>query len=227
MSNLATVCAASGQQTLVVDADLRHPSQHELFKLDNQIGLSDYLTGQVAFDRIIQPGQMPNLFVITTGSSPGSAVAYLSSNRLENLVETGKEWFDVVILDCPPILGVSDASVVTGLVDGVIVVAQHRGYPRSMMVEAQAVLQNLGTKILGVALTNVDLKYDRNFLYYNAYRGYGYEQLREQTTPAPDESMIASLRNIPLPWVTGAKISQRSVKRLQARAERSFGDDIC
>jgi Mrp family chromosome partitioning ATPase len=72
--NLATVCAASGQQTLVIDADLRRPTQHELFKLDNQIGLSDYLIGGVAFDRIIQRGQMPNLFVITTGSSPGSAV---------------------------------------------------------------------------------------------------------------------------------------------------------
>jgi polysaccharide biosynthesis transport protein len=225
--NLATVCAASGQQTLVVDADLRRPAQHELFELDNQIGLSDYLNGRVAFDRIIQPAQMPNLFVITAGSSPGSAVAYLSSNRLEKLVETGKEWFDVVIFDCPPILGVSDTSVVSGLAEGAIIVARHRRFPRSMMVQGQALLQNLGTKILGVALTNVDVKYDRNFRYHPAYRGYGYDKLKEETTPAREESMVSSARKIPLPSVTKAKVSEHSVKSFQARAERpSFRDDV-
>jgi polysaccharide biosynthesis transport protein len=228
VSNLATVCAASGQQTLVVDANLRRPAQHELFKLDNQIGLSDYLKGRVALDRIIQPGQMPNLFVITTGSSPGSAVADLSSNRLEKLVETAKEWFDVVIFDCPPILGVSDTSVVSGLTEGAIIVAQHRRFPRSMMVRGQAVLQNLGTKILGVALTSVDLKYDRNFRYYVAYRGYGYENLKAQTTPEREESMTNSARKIPLPWATKAKISEHSVESFQARAERpAFRDEVC
>ncbi|MBV8279600.1 MAG: polysaccharide biosynthesis tyrosine autokinase [Verrucomicrobia bacterium] len=225
--NLATVCAAGGRQTLVVDADLRRPAQHQLFKLDNQIGLSDYLTGRVAFDRIIQHGQMPNLFVITTGSSPGSAVAYLSSDRLEKLVETVKEWFDIVIFDCPPILGLSDTSVVSSLAEGAIIVAQHRRFPRSMMVRGQAVLQNLGTKILGVALTEVEVKYDRNFRYFTAYRGYGYENLKEQTTPARAESMVNSPHKIPLPSVTKAKISEHSVKGFQARGERpAFRNDV-
>jgi Mrp family chromosome partitioning ATPase len=132
-----------------------------------------------------------------------------------------------VIFDCPPILGIRDTSILSGLVEGAIIVAQHRRFPRSMMVRSQALLQNLGTKILGVALTNVDVKYDRNFRYYTAYRGYGYENVREQTVPAREESMVNSPRKIPLPWVTEAKVSEHSVKSFQARAGKSFGDDVC
>jgi Mrp family chromosome partitioning ATPase len=141
-------------------------------------------------------------------------------------VETGKEWFDVVIFDCPPILVLSDTSVVSGLAEGAIMVAQHRRFPRSMMVQGQTVLQNLGTKILGVALTNVDVKYDRNFRCYTVYRGYGYEKSKEETTP--EESTVNSARKIPLPWVTRVKVSEHSGESFRARAERpQFREDVC
>ena len=156
--NLATVYAGAGQQTLIVDANLRRPAQHELFGLHNQIGLSDYLRGTLAFAEIVQHTEVPNLFIITSGSVPASAVTLLTSQKFADLVEIVKEWFDVVIIDCPPILGTSDAAMISALAEGSIIVAQHRRYPRSTLVRAKAALQNLGTKVLGVVLNNAYVK---------------------------------------------------------------------
>jgi len=161
VGSLATAYAGTGQQTLIVDANLRRPSQHELFDLDNRVGLSDYLRGKTAFEEIIQDTQIPNLFIITSGSSPASAVTLLSSQKFAQLVEIVKDWFDLVIFDCPSILGTSDASVISALADGSIMVAQHRRFPRASMVRAKTALQNAGTKILGVVLNNAYVKYSR------------------------------------------------------------------
>src|SRR5438132_6812154 len=92
--NLATAYAASGQQTLIIDSDLRRPAQHELFNLDNRIGLSEYLEGNVALDEVIQVSHLPNLFVITSGAASASELSTLNSDQMRALAETMKEWFD-------------------------------------------------------------------------------------------------------------------------------------
>jgi capsular exopolysaccharide synthesis family protein len=159
--HLAAVFAASGQQTLVIDANLHHPSQHDLFGINNQIGLSDYLTGKMALDQIIRDGLLPNLFIVTSGSSHASVISLLSLQKFAELVEIVKDWFDVVIFDCPPILEERDAAVISALADGSIIVAQHRRFPRSMMIRARAALQSVGTPILGVVLSSAYMKYGR------------------------------------------------------------------
>jgi polysaccharide biosynthesis transport protein len=152
-AKLAMAYAASEQQTLVIDAALRRPNQHKRFGIDNRIGLSDYLRGEKAFDEIIQDSGTPNLYIVTSGSSPASAIKLFSSPKCAELVEKAKEWFDVAIFDCPPILGPDGSMLICGLAEASIIVAQHRRYPRSMVLRTKAALQNLGTKVLGVVLS--------------------------------------------------------------------------
>ena len=153
-AKLAMAYAASGQQTLLVDAALRRPTQHNLFGIDNRVGLSDYLRGEKVFDEIIQDSGTPNLFVVTSGSSRASGIRPFTSAKCVELVDTAKEWFDLVIFDCPPLLGPDGFMEICALAEGSIIVAQLRRYPRSMVVKTKDALQNLGTKVLGVVLNS-------------------------------------------------------------------------
>ena len=170
--NLATSYARSGFQTLIVDGDLRRPVQHELFDLDNRVGLADYLRGNTDSDQVIQASRIPLLSVITSGAHGSKVVGLLKSERMRQLVQKAKQEFDVVLFDCPPILGLSDASLLSELAEASIIVTQHRKFPRSMLVRVKAALQNIGTTCLGAVLNQVDVKYDETYLYYTSYGHY-------------------------------------------------------
>lgn len=159
-AKLATAYAASEQQTLVIDADLRRPTQHKFFGLDNQVGLSDYVRGGKPFDEIIRDTGTPNLFVITSGlgSSPTGAMKLFDSRKCVELVNNAKEWFDVVIFDCPPLRRSDGSLVICGLAEAAVIVAQHRRSPRSMVIKTKDALHNLGTKVLGVVLNSAYMK---------------------------------------------------------------------
>jgi polysaccharide biosynthesis transport protein len=170
--NLATSWAKSGQRILVVDADMRRPSQHRLFGLENRLGLGNYLKGEATLDEIIHPTSVSNLSLTPAGSAATDVVSLLHSKTMKHLVEVAKERFDVVIFDSPPILGVSDASIIASLVDGLIVVVQHRRFPRSMLLRVKKAIQNVGGDILGVVLNNVNIRHDRHYEYYTSYTHY-------------------------------------------------------
>jgi capsular exopolysaccharide synthesis family protein len=170
--NLATSWAKSGLRILVVDADLRRPSQHRLFGVENRLGLGNYLKGEATLDEVIHPTSVSNLSLTPAGSAATDVVSLLHSETMEHLVEVAKERFDVVIFDSPPILGVSDASIIASLVDGSIVVVQHRRFPRSMLLRVKKAIQNVGGEILGVVLNNVNIRHDRHYEYYTSYTHY-------------------------------------------------------
>jgi len=152
-ANLATAYAATGQQTLIIDAALRRPAQHQLFDIDNRVGLSDFLRGEKNLEEIIQEARQ-NLFVVTSGPTLHRAGTLLSSQKLAELVEIAKEWFDVVIFDCPQVLGANDAAMISSLAEGSIIVARHRRFPRSKIVRAKRTLENHGAKVLGLVLNH-------------------------------------------------------------------------
>ena len=156
-ANLATAYAATGQQTLIIDAALRRPAQHQLFDIDNRVGLCDFLRGERNLEEIIQEVRQ-NLFIVTSGPTSHRAGTLLSLQKLAELVEIGKEWFDVVIFDCPPILGANDASMISSLAEAAIIVARHRRFPRSKIVRAKRTLENQGTKVLGLVLNHAYVK---------------------------------------------------------------------
>lgn len=180
IANLAFISAQGGYSTLVVDADLRRPVQHDLFDVSNRIGLTNYLTTEMELDEVILPTTVENLSVLPSGVLPSDAVGILNSQRMSDMISELKLRYDIVLFDSPPMLGVSDASVLASEVDQTIIVVQHRRFPRAMLTRVKQAVLGVGGTVLGVVLNNVDLKHDQNYYYYTNY--YGYYQPRDKDT---------------------------------------------
>ncbi|MFM8717061.1 MAG: polysaccharide biosynthesis tyrosine autokinase, partial [Spartobacteria bacterium] len=172
LNNLAYTFAKGGYSTLVVDADLRRPSQHRLFGIENKIGLSDYLIGSFDLEEVVQVTKLENLFFLPSGELPKDAVGILNSQRMLDLIQDVKSRFDVVFFDSPPILGVSDASVLSSEMDLTIIVVQHRRFPKSMLQRVKQAVDNVGGVALGAVLNNVDIRHDQSYEYYTSYYNY-------------------------------------------------------
>lgn len=172
LNNLAYTCALGGYNTLIVDADLRRPSQHTIFGIDNSFGLTDYLLGSASLEEITIPTTLDTLSFIPSGKLPSDAAGILNSLRMSDLIEAAKRKYDLVFLDSPPILGVSDASIITSEVDITIMVIQHRRFPFAMLKHVKQAVLNVGGNLLGVVLNNVDPKHDQAYQYYTAYYDY-------------------------------------------------------
>ena len=172
LANLAFTCAQGGYTTLIVDADLRRPVQHSLFDLSNKTGLTNYLTTDMRLEEVILPTSVENLSVLPSGILPSDAVGILNSQRMSDMIAELKTRYDIVFFDSPPMLGVSDASVLASEVDQTIIVVQHRRFPRAMLTRVKQAVLGVGGTVLGVVLNNVDLKHDQNYYYYTNYYGY-------------------------------------------------------
>lgn len=172
LTNLAYTFAQGGYSTLIVDADLRRPAQHRMFGVSNEVGLSDLLMGKADLEEVVMQTSVDNLFLLPSGSLPTDAVGILNSQRMVEFMEDVKNRFDAIFFDSPPILGVSDASVLASAVDLTIVVVQHRRFPRAMLQRVKNAITNVGGTILGVVLNNVDVRHDQYYEYYTSYYNY-------------------------------------------------------
>ncbi len=176
--NLAYTFAKGGYTTLVIDADLRRPSQHRIFGVENEQGLSDYLTTEIDLEEVVHLTKIDNLYLMTSGQLPSDAVGVLNSQRMVELIEEVKGRFDIVFFDSPPILGVSDASVLSSAMDLTLIVVQHRRFPRAMLQRVKQAITNVGGNILGVVLNNVDVRHDQHYEYYTSYYNYYHKATR-------------------------------------------------
>ena len=172
LNNLAYTCAKGGYNVLVVDADLRRPSQHRFFDVENNLGLTDYLSGKADIEEITRTTKIDNLSFIPSGQLTGGDVGILNSQRMAELMQKLKHQYDLVFFDSPPILGVSDGSVLTSEVDMTIMVVQHRRFPRAMLQRVKQAVANVGGHLIGVVLNNVDAKHDEGYSYYSSYNDY-------------------------------------------------------
>jgi capsular exopolysaccharide synthesis family protein len=193
LANLGYISAQGGYSTLIVDADLRRPVQHSLFDLSNKAGLTSYLTNETPLDDVILPTSVPNLSLLPSGMLPGDAVGILNSQRMTDLIAELKTRYDLVLFDSPPMLGVSDASVLASAVDHTIIVVQHRRFPRAMLTRVKQAILGVGGTVLGVVLNNVDLKHDQNYYYYTNY--YGYYQTRDKEPRRGEKVAATTNRN--------------------------------
>ena len=180
LANLAYISAQGGYSTLIVDADLRRPVQHSIFDLSNKVGLTNYLTTDMRLEDVIVPTSVENLSLLPSGILPSDSVGILNSQRMSDMIAELKTRYDIVFFDSPPMLGVSDASVLASEVDQTIIVVQHRRFPRAMLTRVKQAVLGVGGTVLGVVLNNVDLKHDQNYYYYTNY--YGYYQPRDKET---------------------------------------------
>ncbi len=190
LANLAFISAQGGYTTLIVDADLRRPVQHGFFDLSNKVGLTNYLTSDMRLEDVILPTSVENLSVLPSGILPADAVGILNSQRMSDMVAELKTRYDLVFFDSPPMLGVSDASVLASEVDQTIMVVQHRRFPRNMLLRVKQAVLGVGGTVLGVVLNNVDLKHDQNYYYYTNY--YGYYQPRDKESKRESRKTAAA-----------------------------------
>jgi polysaccharide biosynthesis transport protein len=170
--NLAYICAQGGYSTLMVDADLRRPRLHTFFDINNTVGLTNYLTTDLMLEDVILQTPVDNLFFMPSGILPADAAGILNSRRMSEMVQNVKQRFDLVLIDSPPILGVSDASVIASEVDLTMIVVQHRKLPRNMLIRVKQAVENVGGTVLGVVLNNVDVRSDSQYQYYTSYYTY-------------------------------------------------------
>jgi capsular exopolysaccharide synthesis family protein len=167
--NLATVFAQNGQRVLVVDSDLRRPSLHKYLRVSNSLGLTNFLLKQNTLEEVIQTTPVPNLDFLPSGRLPSSSMGILSSMQMKELIRDVKRRYDFVFFDSPPIMGVSDASVLASEVDMVLQVIQYRRYPQPMTIRAKQMIEKVGGNLLGIVLNNINVSQDENYYYYSGY----------------------------------------------------------
>jgi len=150
--NLALAFAQAGKRTVLVDADLRQPGVHDVFRLSNRVGLSTVLRPQAEMTPFLQPTDDPRLHVLTAGPVPPSPADRLGSVRLRELVDQLLIGIDVVVLDSAPIRAAADAAVLAAAVDGVLLVVSTGRTRRSAAHAAAEALDRVGARVVGVAL---------------------------------------------------------------------------
>lgn len=210
LANLAYTFAQGGYNTLLVDADLRRPTQHKLFEVDGDRGLTDFLTTDLDLEDVVLETKVPNLYILPSGKLPYDAVGVLNSQRMIDLVAQVKNRFDIVFFDSPPILGLSDASVLVRALDLTVIVVQHRRFPRAMLQRVKLAVQNVGGHILGVVLNNVDVRHDQYYEYYTNYYNYHYyaSPNPEQMVGGPQSTNKAAPRPVAARGRRSARPSQ-------------------
>jgi non-specific protein-tyrosine kinase len=172
--NLAVVFAQAGSRVLLVDADLRKPSLHTLFRISNQHGLSDLFRDEAATVRsVAQDTEQDRLRVITSGALPPNPAELLGSKRWHAILERLKAEADLVIIDSPPLQAVTDAALLAAVVDGTVFVVQARRTRRGAVKQASEALGRSGGKILGVAMNMLKKReYEQHYYsYYGEYYG--------------------------------------------------------
>jgi len=167
--NLAHVCASMGDKVLVVDSDMRRPVQHTILGISNRQGLVNVLMRDMPVEEAIKPTDLPNLHFLPSGRLPRNSVGMLDSQRVRDLIKNLKARYDYVFFDSPPIMGVSDSSIIASEVDGVLLVVQYRKYPRQMSARAKRLVENVGGKVVGVVLNNINILRDDYYYYYSSY----------------------------------------------------------
>lgn len=187
--NLAVALAQRGSRVLVVDADLRKPGIAGALGLENEKGLSGVLTGGMGLEEALHPvAAVPGLWVFPSGARPPNPAELVSSPAMERTLSELRERFDYLIVDSPPLLLVTDPTILSSLVDGVILVVESGVTAGGALARAHRILTSAGGKILGVVLNKMNFR-ETNY-YYGSYY-YGADG-RDPTNPGLEELVWTS-----------------------------------
>ena len=168
--NTAIAFAQSGSRVLLLDCDLRRPSVHRHFDLENSEGLTTFLSGHQDINSLIASYEAcPNLKILTAGPRPANPADFLGSPEMRTMFEDLSERFDHIIVDSPPASSFADASIISTLVDGVVIVAHTQRSPRGVVRRAKERLEAVGASVFGVVLNHADLGGEGYYDYYASY----------------------------------------------------------
>lgn len=200
VANLGVTLAEVGLRTIIVCCDLRRPQVHKFFGLNNDIGLASVLLGDAPLSVALQSVKgHPNLKILASGPTVVSPAQTLSSSRVDELLQSLRESADVVLLDCPPTLPVTDASVLAPRADGVIIVARANRTRTNSFQRAQTLITQVGGQLFGTVLNDADRP--GAYGYGGAYDGYTYKPIsdrkprkRERDTGRPAAHLTGAKR---------------------------------
>lgn len=166
LANLAVTLAQSERQTIIVDADLRRPSQHEVWGVSQEPGLTSMVLDALDVPPLVEVG-VPNLRLLPSGPLPPNPADILGSTRMDAIIQRLMQEADFVLFDAPPVISVTDAALLAAKLDGVLLVVRGGSTRRDDAEQARELLERLNVRIVGAVLTNaeVDRRRDR---YYGA-----------------------------------------------------------
>lgn len=177
VANLAVVLAQAGKRVVVVDTDLRRPMQHKYFGLLNTFGITTaLLESQSPVEQYVQATEVENLRVMTSGPLPPNPAELLDSKRLEQVLVELQKQADVLLLDSPPLLSVTDASLLSRMVDGTLLVIDAGKTKRAFFARALGTLQSVNGNLLGVVLNRIIPSRSGYYSYYYYYYHYYYAE---------------------------------------------------
>ncbi len=180
-SNLAVVLAQLGRSVLIVDSDLRKPRMHQVFRTSNRVGLVNQLTGTADPEAVFLRTQVPNLWLTPSGPIPPNPSELLASERMRDWIQMVRKRFDYIVIDTPPALAVTDATIAGALADGMLLTFRAGKITRDDARDCADRLRMADLKILGVVLnrhrTNVG-RYGKSYRYYESYGAYETESAK-------------------------------------------------
>ncbi|WP_052747393.1 CpsD/CapB family tyrosine-protein kinase [Salinicoccus sediminis] len=165
-ANVAIAYAQAGKKTLLLDGDLRRPTCHYTFKVSNQKGLSTAIVNDIASEDLVNQTEFDNLYLITSGPIPPNPSELLSSKKLTQFIDHLKFQYEMIIVDSPPLLSVTDAQLLSKSADGVIMITDVENNNRNHLLEAKDLLNKADANIIGLVLNNRDAKYRLKDDYY-------------------------------------------------------------
>jgi capsular exopolysaccharide synthesis family protein len=172
LHQLARLMGAAGERVVLIDSDVRRPTQHRLASRPKDPGLAELLLAQKTLDEVVQKNISPGLDFIPSGGPAGFTLSLIYGNRLREIVTSLKGRYDKIVFDSPPIIGVSDTSVLVSSVDAAVLLIQHRRNPQSMVVRAQQMVEGLKTPLIGVVLNQVPANAGGDYGYYTSNYAY-------------------------------------------------------
>jgi len=168
-ANFGVVVAQAGSRVCMIDSDLRRPSLHKLFRIENARGLTTALVEGLPFADVAQPSGVPNLSILPSGPIPPNPAELVGSHRMRDSIQEATKSFDLVLCDSPPVMAVGDAAALAALCDGVVLVIQVGRTAHDLLRRVVEQLEAVKGRILGVVLNRADPRRDG---YYYAYETY-------------------------------------------------------
>ncbi|SHM59834.1 CpsD/CapB family tyrosine-protein kinase [Gracilibacillus kekensis] len=166
-ANLAIVFAQQGKKVLLIDADLRKPTLHYTFRIDNRKGLSSVLVGETELQDSIANSDVAGLDLLTCGPIPPNPSELLGSKAMETMISNVSLEYDVVLFDTPPVLAVTDAQILANICDGVVMVVRSNQTEYDAAIKAKELLEVGSAKLLGVVLNDREQKKGHYYYYGN------------------------------------------------------------
>lgn len=164
-ANLAIVFAQQEKKVLLIDADMRKPTVHYTFRIDNRRGLSSVLIGDIVLSDATVKTDVENLNILSAGPIPPNPSELLSSKAMSQLIEEAKHYYDLIIFDTPPVLAVTDAQLLANGVDGSLLVVRSKKTDQEAAVKAKELLLPAKSKLLGVVLNDRELTKNQYYYY--------------------------------------------------------------